>query len=510
MKYKKERTELDSWKPLADIFSCLMLMFLLILMLIILFIGYKDKINDRYDDGEGNTQVAEQYDDNDDNDDDGGGGGGGNEVTEPTKDDNGDIGVAAVKVVMVDAETNEVIKQEGIEFDLFVGRQGENLTLHTYYPQIQNYTLFETRKDGTFFLPEKLKQNTYTLKNLTAPAGYISGATKSFTVSETYFWDDPFVVRFELSMKKHSFDIYVTDSKTGEPVPNGVYKVLAPNGKTVDEIKCDEQGCGHSELLPMNTTYRITQTEPNEFYAALEKPISITITENEDNAVNIQAVKTTFDIILKDELKGSPIEGATLSVYDGSKAKIGEYTTDDEGIASLENLSAGEVYSIEQTGWAENWQQKPYKTNFSVDKMGRINGYAIYSVSGTNRMIRVNISAKDKLFGFNMRGKALILKDEAGVVVKRFSSEINGTVIEGLATGLYSLETVGHAPIEIVVEDTHEIQEFSYKAINLIVLIAVVAVGVGVFIGTIFWIIYVKKKKKAEKEVEIDESWSDR
>lgn len=496
MKYKKERTEPDRWKPLADIFSGLMLMFLLILMLIVLFIGYKDEFSDAdvYDTENSGYTESVQKDDGDKS---------GTEKTELI----GDNEIAAVRVVVVDGTTGDVIEQAGIDFNLLSEQQSSPLTLHTYYPEKIAYKDFTTKDDGAFLLPEKLEKKTYVLKNISAPEGYISGETMAFTIDDTYYWDNPYEIRFPLSAKKRGFAIRVTDTETGEPVPMGVYDISTTDGKTVGKIVCDESGYGQAEALTYNDEYVITQGQPNEFYAAMEHPVTVTLNENDDKVVDIGATKTTFELCMTDELYKTPIEGVTVSVYRDDGVFVGEYTTNDKGTVRLQNLSKNTTYTVEQTSWEDKWQKNAYKTEFNVDTIGKINDSPIYSVTGTNRMIRAQFAVKDKLLGFNISDEALSLKDANGQIIEKWSSESDGTIIEGLIPGSYVLEAEGGEPIEISIEDTSEIQNFSYSIFKPWLFIAIFIGCIGILSVLVLFITFgIKRKKSLRKESENDES----
>ncbi len=500
MKYNREHKEPDTWQPLADIFSGLMLMFLLILMLIILFIGYKDETygNDYSnvgDHGDGGYLVHVSEDDFGDGEHD--------EVSEVSEVEGGggsEYGLAAVKVIAVDADTGKVIKEAGITFSLHYGFNNNLVSLNTYYPEKISYSKFETVDDGTLFLPEKVHENTYVLKNLSAPAGYIAGDSFAFTVAEAHHWDDPYVVYFPLSAQKHSFAIRVTDKDTGKPVPMGVYDITTESGEHVATITCDANGYGQSEILPQNTKYVITQSKVNEFYAALEHPITVSLDGTPGMVIDIQATKTTFEVCVVDELYKTPISGATFAIYNEDGALLGEYITNEKGLVRLQNLHKNASYTVKQIKWADKWQETAYETNFVVDEYGRINGYGVYSLTEANRMIRINITARDLLLGIRIDGSELSLRDESGNIVYSWTSEKHGTDIEGIAPGRYTVERNGSSSFEIFIEDTAEIQEFQYKLFNIWILLAIIFCWLVIIIGVIAIIISRRKKKKGDEE----------
>ncbi len=496
----------NSSQPLADIFSGLMLMFVLALMLVILYVSSKDGLGDyegigpgdELHDGDGDYGDYPGHGDDDDGDDGGGG------YFEGDDELLSGDGLAAVRVVVIDSDTGTVIKSDGIDFNLYSDYLGDQITLNTYYPEKVSYTEFETVADGSFFFPEKIAENTYVLKNLTAPEGYISGGSVTFTVEQTYDWDDPYVVYFPLSMKNYSFSIHVTDKETGASIPGGEYEVYTADGEAVGTIVCDMNGYGQSGLLSPSSKYIIKQSNSNQFYSVLESPVIVTLDGTPDQIVEIKAMKTTFELSLIDELKKTPIEGASFSVYTENGEFIKEFKTNKYGVIKLQNLYKNTSYVIKQSGWSENWHESEYQIEISVDAMGRINGNSVYSETGTNRMIRADIVAEDKLVGFNIEGKVLILKNESGQIVHKWTSETTGTLIEGLSPGRYTLSEEGGASIEIIIEDTAEIQYFNYEILDTttVIVYAVIAffalTAFGALVALV--IILIVKKKKRRKE----------
>lgn len=210
---------------------------------------------------------------------------------------------------------------------------------------------------------------------------------------------------------------------------------------------------------------------------------------------------------MTDELYKTPIEGVTVSVYRDDGVFVGEYTTNDKGTVRLQNLSKNTTYTVEQTSWADKWQKNAYKTEFNVDTIGKINDSPIYSVTGTNRMIRAQFAVKDKLLGFNISDEALSLKDANGQIIEKWSSESDGTIIEGLIPGSYVLEAEGGEPIEISIEDTSEIQNFSYSIFKPWLFIAIFIGCIGILSVLVLFITFgIKRKKSLRKESENDES----
>ena len=152
---KRNYGEESYWKTSTDIMAGVLLVILLILMLLLLYITQLNNGDDAYDnyynydkvavnDNEYDVQPTTQYDDiasgsyNEPPKENNGSGGGGED--DPGKD-NPDVGKqdeghdkTAVFVTVVDEETGNVIKKDGILFELYADKNavGGLQVLHTY------------------------------------------------------------------------------------------------------------------------------------------------------------------------------------------------------------------------------------------------------------------------------------------------------------------------------------------------------------------------------------------
>ena len=86
------------------------------------------------------------------------------------------------------SEKITVLSQDaGVDFELYESK-GALQILNTYYPDKISYRKYETREDGTFYLPEKILKGDYYLHELTAPEGYDVADDQNFTIDKIYDW----------------------------------------------------------------------------------------------------------------------------------------------------------------------------------------------------------------------------------------------------------------------------------------------------------------------------------
>jgi uncharacterized surface anchored protein len=130
-----------------------------------------------------------------------------------------------VKVVKVDAETDKLIPQPGIEFKIKNADTGEWVAQEILYPTPITIDTYLTNADGWLVMPKPLHFGNYELHEVLAPYGY--------TVSETPV---PFKITSEnpveyLEVKKPNQPVKgkVTVQKTGE-VLTGATEISTSNG----------------------------------------------------------------------------------------------------------------------------------------------------------------------------------------------------------------------------------------------------------------------------------------
>lgn len=470
---KKTSVENESyWKSFTDIMAGLLLVILLVLMLLLLLLTQMNNEEHQYDyqfettyDGEDDSNYDErykhQYDhlyDNPEGGGDGGGTGGG--VDDPgTKENDGiyvDVGhdKTAVFVTVIDEETGNVIKKDGILFELYASRNaaGGLMTLHTYYPTKVEYKQYQTTPDGTFFLPEKITQGTYSLHNLEAPQGYGLAKDVNFEIDEARDWSEPFLVNVSMAPSKSIIYIQNIDSVTNETVAGGIYDVYAAedivtldgtiryhSGEKVDEFACDENGKGHSKELYLGN-YSVKQQVAPEFYALNRSSMSVTLDNKEGEAkiYDFKCEKTKVEIVLRDEYTEEPIKGAVYSVTDKE-----ELITDAEGRIVITEFNKNASYTVTLESVPEPYliSEEPFSIN--VDGNGCINGSSTLNVDQTAYIIRLSIEINDLIFKNSVTGNRIKLLDSADNVIEEWEATGSEYLIEGLKPGLYTLEING-------------------------------------------------------------------
>jgi len=193
---KDQNGEYNYWQPATDMMTGLVFVLMLIVALLGLYL-LSDYTGYKYDETEGVEETTAQetrpdddgwswkeYKGNGDHEDvgDGAGDGGGSGQEQPIIQTGGggygDEGIkSAVFTELVDDETDRIIPDEGVRFELYrtdwglQNGMGALQILNTYYPEKISYREYETTEEGVFYLPEKIYQGDYFFRELNEPEG---------------------------------------------------------------------------------------------------------------------------------------------------------------------------------------------------------------------------------------------------------------------------------------------------------------------------------------------------
>lgn len=553
-KQKRKYDEVNYWESMADSMVGLLLCVLLILMLLIMYLvripddDYVDLTKgDNYeefqdsdpgggnhaygqiDDEEGDAWKAGHTDGEKDSGDDGGGhtGGGGGDEDKNYQYKDPDPGAgegdgsdrAAVLVQVVDSETGRTIKKAGIQFELY-GSNSALQVLSTYYPKKIDYKSFQTDSNGTFYLPEKIVLASYVLHALTTIDGYDLAENVDFTIDQSYDWGDPFVVSVPVSPSKNSISIQVKDMDNGEAVAGATFQVIAAEnivtqdgttrykeGDIVDTISVDEEGVGESSELYLGN-YLLRQDEVPEYYAKITEDTPVTVkSKSETSAKVVQELsmdKTSVKVEVTDALKNSLyLEGARFNLSEDSGKIVSRLTTDENGRFTITNLKKNTTYHLQQLTTASDYQVDSSDHTFTVNGEGLIDGNSEMEITIRNRIIRISIGVKDRIFQGQVSDVNVALCDSEGNVVKTWNTTGLEQTLEGIPEGEYQIILNGNESQEnrITVRNVTEVQEFQFVRWTIADIGTLFALGL-ICIGAVAVCVVTAKQHKKRKQEE--------
>lgn len=193
-----------------------------------------------------------------------------------------------------------------------------------------------------------LEPDVYILKEIKAPDGYIldetehrievkAGEQATITLNNT---------------AKSTIQVFKTDKTTGTPLVDARYEIFSAGGKSVDFITTDATGWGVSKPLDPGEYYIVERDAPNG-YVLDPTPYYTKVTEGESSVVRVEDIPESVLYITKiDNYSREPIAGVVFEVYSGlvgtgAFTRIGQYVTDEHGIAVTEPLQPG-PYAVKE------------------------------------------------------------------------------------------------------------------------------------------------------------------
>lgn len=545
---RKKLRETDSvsyWKSMVDVITVLMMVILLVLMFFVLnFLANKNEFefdNDDYDGYGAFDHAGAEYTVTltpspsptpYEHDDDNGGGGGGSETSATTSETTVEIpeeeGIedstkAAIYVVLVDGETGQTIEVPDIAFQLF-SASGNRMTLSTHYPELISYSEFTTTIDGTFYLPEKINLGTYYLHQMTEVPGYDFSTDISFEVEKSYDWESPLIVRIPLGVAKNNIQVQINSANTGLGLPEVVFDVVANgdvitpdgtiryrNGELATTIHCDETGYGLSEEIYLGNYTLIPRNLPFGYAAPELSSRQIELTRRTQAGtyaplVVMDSYITTVRVTVRDEFSDTsylPSVTYQLTCIDDS-SETRQFVTNTAGYFEIKDLKKNAIYRLEEIDIPRGYLPNESAIEFTVDSMGYIESSYVYQLDLSNRMIRIEVAAVDRILRIPLMGENISLLDANGNELYNWNSTVGSYSISGIEPGVYTLRVTENGEhTTILVNDSKDIQKYSISVMTFrsYVLLAGASVALILMIILIFVIIVPKiaNKRRTKK-----------
>ncbi|MBR2766197.1 MAG: hypothetical protein IKE03_09485 [Blautia sp.] len=558
-KQKFHQEEINFWQSSSDLMTGLLLILLLVIILLVLFLLQlpDQEFVDMWAGGgitelttDWATEMTTVQEDEDDKDSgragDGGdrgreyettttttteryvrgGSGGGGGIADFNEEEEGEFPEweegprAAVYAMLVDGDTGNTIKNEGVAFSLF-SLQGEMQVLSTYYPERIAYRDFVTTQTGTFYLPEKIPLDGYYFHELSEVEGYDLAEDVSFWIDDEYDWPEPFVVRIPIYPARNIVRVQMVDAESGDPVPGGTFNVVADEdvitldgtlrhraGEAAGEIECNEEGYGESNEVYLGN-YHLIQDHIPDYYASIQDEDSLVVAVEKKSVAGpsiheLQNERTKITLTLSDEvLPATKIRGAVFTVTStGSSAKSRTYTTDNRGQIILDELNKSTTYRIRQLSSVSDYYMDDGDYEFFVDSEGRIEGEAQAELDLTNWILRVSIGVTDGILRNQVSDVNLALYTATGQMIRTWTTSGTPEVITNLDEGTYYVIKDGNQArrYEIKVSNKKDIQQlniqiWTLKGIGLSATIIAAAAG-----SVYFLVMFIRKRRNKKTE----------
>ena len=314
--------------------------------------------------------------------------------------------------------------------------------------QIVNKTgevIDEWTTDGTaHVLTAKLTAGvTYTLHEVSAPAGYVVSPDQQFTVNTDGSVTSVSMIDLATVVRIDKVD------PDGNPLKGAKLQILDENEKVLDEWTSDGTVHEIKAKLTAGKTYTLRETaSPAGYYVSKDSTFTVNL-DGTPNEITLYNVKTKVAITKYDITGENPLPGALLQVKDTKGNVLDEWTSGTDAHIIEGVLVSGGTYVLHEETAPDGYVLAS-DMQFTVNPDGTIT-----TVSMKDDTTKVSITKKDITGENEIAGAALEVRDADGNVIDSWISDGTPHVISGIlvAGATYTLHEVSAPDGYVVAKD---------------------------------------------------------
>ena len=236
--------------------------------------------------------------------------------------------------------------------------------------------------------------------------------------------------------KPAKVSILKLDKDTNATVEGAVLVVKDANGNEIDRFTSTSEA--HEIENIANGTYTVEEVEAPSGYELSTEKQTFTISDSVRTAEvkYYNKAKTSVVSIFKlDKNTNNPVIGAVLVIKDSNGNEIKKITSSANG-NSITGLSNG-TYTVEEVEAPSGYELSTEKETFTIDDDTKTVEVKFYNTP-KDRM--VTISKVDSTTGNPVSGAVIVVTNENGEEVARFTSNNEAYVIKDIPDGTYTVE----------------------------------------------------------------------
>lgn len=331
----------------------------------------------------------------------------------------------SVEIQKVDADTGAGVA--GAQIGVY--RAGDN----------QQVTTVTSGADGKAIV-KGLAAGNYYAKETVPPAGYkLNDAEIPFVVHNDGTTTP--VVKITNSREGRQVRISKDDAETKAPVSNAGVSVYDKDG--IEVFKGTTNADGEVLTIPLTPgEYTFKETSAPAGYELNREVFKFTL--NEDGSISgTTAFSNTplkYEVVIRKTQTGTttPVQGATITVYNQAGEKVHEARTDVNGEVRISNLKPGK-YTFKETAAPVGYAKEDGTYSFDVAGDGRVSG----TTSITNDPLRYDVTLKklDAVNNAPLKGATLAVYDSAGKNIYSAVTDDKGEIkVPQLLPGKYTFK----------------------------------------------------------------------
>lgn len=333
--------------------------------------------------------------------------------------------VGNLHVIITDAVTGELIKGAEIVVKDSKGNVKATVT---------------TDKTGEFTVKD-LPEDIYTVETVFVPDGYTAPDKETQTVVANKTAEVP----LEVEKIPGSLSVVITDSKTGDVIPDAKVEITNDEIGYKETFTTDENGkISVDKLYPGD--YTVTTTEvPKDYNIPGAKTDTVESGKNTNVPLTVEKEPGDLIVTITDAITKQPIAGATIVVKNDKINYEKEVTTDETGKFTIEDLYPGDYEIItEKIPDTYEPEAKPDDTSATVVSGGTTQKDLLVPSDDTQDDVgNLQVTIRDKYTEDPIKGATVVItsKDDPDFK-KEVTTDENGQIkLEDLEPGDYVITT---------------------------------------------------------------------
>lgn len=316
--------------------------------------------------------------------------------------------------------------------------------------------------DGTAHVltAQLISGQTYTLHEVSAPAGYVVSPDQQFSVDT-----DGSVTSVSMTDIATVVRVDKVDPD-GKPLSGATLQILDQDENVLDEWITDGTTHTLTAKLTAGQTYTLREAAaPAGYYTAADQQFEVNL-DGTPNAITLYNIKTKVEITKYDITGTNPLPGAKLQVKDMDGNVMNEWTSTDKAHVIEGVLVSGQTYILHEETAPDGYVLAS-DMQFTVNPDGTIT-----TISMKDDTTKVSITKKDITGENEIAGATLEVWDMQGNVIDSWVSDGTTHEISGiLAAGAkYILHEVSAPDGYVVATDVEFIVDANGKVTEVTML----------------------------------------